>query len=236
MDDGATLAEWAVIRNAPVGLNRYGQLIAYQALAIVRGLKNKRRGASLMMFKRALAVAALMVCLSVAAMAGNVGDAAGQAETLAHQGNSIDALLAMDEAVGRLWDKLPLTVLESDFVAGTPGGYGNYDVRPDSRFKAGEKMLVYAELAAFDYGRDGDLFTIDIGADVELRDSEGKVVVAQPDFATFRYRSHVPNREFFAFMTCSFSGLKPGAYTLVTILRDHNSKKTGSFELPFTIE
>jgi len=189
-----------------------------------------------MMLKRAVAVAALMVCWSVAAMAGNVADAAGQAEKLADQGNSIDALVTMDEAVGRLWDKLPLTVLESDFVTGKPGGYGDYEVRPDARFKPGEKMLVYAELAGFDYGRTGDLFTIDIGADIELRDNEGKKVVAQTDYATFRYRSHVPNREFFAFFTYSFSGLKPGAYTVVTTLRDHNSKKTGSFELPFTIE
>lgn len=188
------------------------------------------------MLRRLAAVAALMVVWSVAAMAGNVADAAGQAEKLAEQGNSIDALISMDEALGRLWDKLPLTVLESDFVTGEPGGYGNYQVRPDARFKAGEKMLVYAEVAGFDYGRDGDLFTIDIGADLELRDHEGKLVGAQANLATFNYRSHVPNREFFAFITYKFTGLKPGAYTVVTILRDHNSKKTGSFELPFTIE
>lgn len=189
-----------------------------------------------MMLKRAAAVAALLVCWSVAAMAGNVADAAGQAEKLVEEGNAIDAAVTMDEAVGRLWDKLPLTVLESDFVTGKPGGYGNYQVRPDSRFKAGEKILVYAELAGFGYGRDGDLFVIDLGADVELRDSQGKVLGAQADFATFSYRSHVPNREFFAFITYSFNGLKPGAYTVVTSLRDQNSKKTGSFELPFTIE
>jgi len=189
-----------------------------------------------MMVKRAAAVAALMVCWSVAAMAGNVADAAGQAETLADEGNAIDALVTMDEAVGRLWDKLPLTVLESDFVTGRPGGYGNYQVRPDARFKVGEKMLVYAELAGFGYGRDGDLFAINLAADVELRDSQGKELGGQKDFATFSYRSHVPNREFFAFITYNFSGLKPGAYAVVTSLRDHNSKKTGSFELPFTIE
>jgi len=189
-----------------------------------------------MMLRCTAAVAALMVCWSAAAMAGNVTDAADQAEKLAQQGNSIDALVTMDEAVGRLWDKLPLTVLESDFVTTKPGGYGNYEVRPDARFKAGEKMLVYAELAGFGYGRDGDLFIINLGADVQLRDNEGKVLGGQANFATFNYRSHVPNREFFAFITYNFTGLKPGAYTVVTTLRDHNSNKTGSFELPFTIE
>jgi len=142
----------------------------------------------------------------------------------------------MDEAIGRLWDKLPLTVLESDFVSAEPRGYGNYQVRPDARFKPGEKMLVYAELAGFDYGRDGDLFTINIAADVQVLDSHGKLVAKQANIANFGYRSHVPNREFFAFVPYSFTGLEPGDYTVVTTLRDRNSNKTGSFELPFTID
>jgi hypothetical protein len=43
------------------------------------------------------------------------------------------------------------------------------------------------------------------------------------------------NKEFQVFITYNFQGLKPGDYVLATTLRDRNSPKTGSFELPFTI-
>ncbi len=188
------------------------------------------------MLKQAAAVAGLLLCCAVSASAGEVGDAANQAETLASDGKPVDAVVAMDEAVGRLWDRLPLTFLVTDFVTGRPGGYGNYDVRPDSRFKAGEQMLVYAELAGYGYGRDGDLFVINIAVDVKLRNGDGKVVGGQANFATLSYRSHVPNREFFATIPYKFTGLTAGTYTVVTTLRDNNSKKSGTFELPFTIE
>ena len=189
-----------------------------------------------MRFTFAAALGGLALLAATTASAGEITDAAAKSEALLDEGKSIDAVVAMDQAVGRMWDRLPLSFLETHIVTAQPAGYGSYQIHPTGRFKPGEQILVYAELAGFGYGRDGDLFVIELDADVELRTPEGKILGGQANFAHFSYRSRVPNREFFAVMTYNFTGFAAGDYVVVTRLRDKNTSKTGEFQLPFAFE
>jgi hypothetical protein len=171
----------------------------------------------------------------VPATAGEITDSAREAEAAADAGKPVEALAAIEKAFNALWDKAPLGFSEALFVADRPKGFGIYDMRPTSVFKQGEDMLVYAEPFGYGYGRDGDAFVIAFDADFELRTAGGQILHARKDFARLEMDSRRRNKEFQVFITYNFQGLKPGDYVLATTLRDRNSPKTGSFELPFTI-
>ena len=168
--------------------------------------------------------------------AGPIVDAAAKAEALADEGKRLDAVLAMDAAVARLWDKVQLTYIETLFVSARPKAYGVYDLRENNTFKAGEEMIVYTELIGYGYGRDEDYFTVLLKADMEVKSEAGKVLGGQKDFITLSHRSRVPAREFFAVIIYNFSDIAPGKYILTTKLKDQNSDQWASFDLPFEIQ
>ena len=170
-----------------------------------------------------------------AAFAGEIVDAAQQAESHEAAGNPVKALAAIENAFNALWDKAPLQFSEALFVSGRPQGFGIYEPRPTSVFKPGEDMPVYAEPFGYGYGRKGDAFVISFDADFELRTASGQILHARKDFAHLEMTSRRRNKEFQVFVNYNFRGLKPGDYVLATTLRDQNSPKSGTFELPFTI-
>lgn len=171
-----------------------------------------------------------------ALLAGPVADTAAEAEAFALEGQPIDAILTMDAALGKLWDQLPLTFIEALFIQARPEGYGVYTPHPTTRFTAGEDMLVYAELAGYGYGREGDYYTIAFDADMEVHTEDGKLLGGQQDFVELTHQSRVPSREFFAVLTYSFTGIAPGQYKVTTTLKDRNSDRVSSFGLAFEIE
>ena len=186
--------------------------------------------------RTALLLASLAaVAAPVPASAGKIADEAVRAEELAAAGNPVQALAAIESAFNELWDQAPLGFSEALFVAAKPQGFGIYDMRPNAVFAPGEDMLVYAEPFGYGYGRDGETFEIAFDADFELRTAKGQILHAQSDFARLDMRSRRRNKEFQIFITYNFKGLKAGDYVLATTLRDRNSDKTGSFELPFTV-
>ncbi|HUG63220.1 MAG TPA: hypothetical protein VMP03_15340 [Methylomirabilota bacterium] len=170
-----------------------------------------------------------------AVTAGEVVENARKAEELSDAGNPVQALAAIEAAFNSLWDKAPLGFSEALFVAAKPQGFGIYDMRPSAVFDPGEDMLVYAEPFGYGYRREGDTFQIAFDADFELRNTGGQILHAQSDFAELDMQSRRRNKEFQIFITYNFKGLKPGDYILSTTLRDRNSPKTGSFDLPFTV-
>jgi hypothetical protein len=170
-----------------------------------------------------------------AAAAGEVVESAEKAEALAAAGQPVQALAAIEAAFNTLWDKAPLGFSEALFVADRPEGFGIYDMRPSSVFLPGEDMLVYAEPFGYGYSRQGEAFEIAFDADFELRTTRGQILHAQEEFAELSMTSRRRNKEFQIFITYNFKGLKPGDYILSTTLRDRNSTKTGSFELPFSV-
>lgn len=169
------------------------------------------------------------------AAAGAIVDRAEEAEVQLSSGNAVKALASVEAAFNAVWDRAPLGFSEALFVSGKPEGFGIYEARTGNVFKAGEDMLVYAEPFGFGYGEDGEGFRITFDADYELRNARGQIMTAQSGFAVLDTATRRRNKEFQVFVTYSFAGLKPGDYVLVTTLRDRNSDKKGSFELPFTI-
>ena len=117
----------------------------------------------------------LSAAMFAAAFAGEIVDAAQQAESHEAAGNPVKALAAIENAFNALWDKAPLQFSEALFVSGKPQGFGIYEPRPTSVFKPGEDMPVYAEPFGYGgYGRKGDAFVISFDADFELRTASGQ--------------------------------------------------------------
>ncbi|MCP5083393.1 MAG: hypothetical protein GY948_17035 [Alphaproteobacteria bacterium] len=173
---------------------------------------------------------------SSSALAGPIVDEAAKAEALIAEGKGVDAVIAMDTAVAKLWDQLPLTFMEAMFVQTRPTAYGVYDRRASSLFKPGEDMIVYMEMAGYEYGRDGDFFVIDMTADVDVKTAAGKRLGGQKDFVKLGLRSRIPNREFFGVVVYQFEGLAKGEYVATTTIKDKQSGDEAVFDLPFQIQ
>ncbi|MEM8687984.1 MAG: hypothetical protein AAGF81_11680 [Pseudomonadota bacterium] len=170
------------------------------------------------------------------AKAGPIVEEAARAEALIADGKGVDAVIAMDAAVTKLWEQLPLTFMEAMFVEKRPTAYGVYDRRQSSAFKPGEDMIVYMEMAGYEHGRDGDFFVIDMSADVEVKTAEGQVLGGQKDFVKLGLRSRFHNREFFGVVVYQFEGLAKGNYIATTTIKDKQSGNEAAFDLPFQIE
>lgn len=170
------------------------------------------------------------------AFGGEIVDRAEKAEALIAEQKPIQALAEVEAAFNAAWDKAPLSFSEALFVSARPQGFGIYDARATNVFGPGEDMFVYAEPFGYGYGETNGTFNIGFDADFELRTPKGQILHAQEGFAKPGLTTRRRNKEFQVFITYNFKGLKPGDYVLVTRLRDQNSDKVGSFELPFSVK
>lgn len=158
-----------------------------------------------------------------------------RAQEAAAAGRPVEALDALDEAAIAVSEKMPLTIRRATFVAEEPQGYGVFNPRDSTSFEIGQPLLVYAELAGQGWRRSGDIFRTDLVLDFELRRADGQSLVAQKSFNTIATASRRRNREFFLYMTYSFSGLEPGDYVVRTTVRDQAGNKQTSFDLSFAV-
>jgi hypothetical protein len=116
------------------------------------------------------------------------------------------------------------------------GGFGIFKKRTSNAFGKGEPLLIYVEPVGYGWSQQGPLYKSDIAADFELRDTKGKILAGQKDFASFRLTSHDRNTEYFMNVTYNLSGLPAGAYIIGTTLRDKVTGKTAGFDLPFSVK
>lgn len=158
-----------------------------------------------------------------------------RAQEAASAGRAVEALDALDEAATAISEKMPLTIRRATFVAEEPQGYGVFNPRDSTSFEAGQPLLVYAELAGQGWRRSGDIFRTDIVLDFELRRADGQSLVAQQAFNTIATASRRRNREFFLYVTYSFTGIEPGDYVVRTTVRDRVGAKQTSFDLTFSV-
>jgi hypothetical protein len=158
-----------------------------------------------------------------------------RAQEAAGAGRATEALDALDEAAIAIWERMPLTIRRATFVAEEPQGYGVFNARDSSTFEANQALLVYAEIAGQGWRRSGDLFRTDLVLDFELKTRDGQPLVAQQAFNTIGTASRRRNREFFIYVTYSFTGIEPGEYVVRTIVRDRAGNKQTSFDLSFSV-
>lgn len=160
---------------------------------------------------------------------------ARRAQEAAAAGRAVEALDALDEAAIAIAERMPLTIRRATFVAEEPQGYGVFNPRDSTSFEIGQPLLVYAELAGQGWRRSGDIFRTDLVLDFELRRADGQSLVAQQAFNTIATASRRRNREFFLYVTYSFSGLEPGDYVVRTTVRDRAGNKQTAFDLTFAV-
>jgi hypothetical protein len=158
-----------------------------------------------------------------------------RAQEAAAAGRAVEALDALDEAAVLIAEKMPLTIRRATYVAEEPQGFGVFNPRDSTTFTAGQALLVYAELAGQGWRRSGDIFRTDLVLDFELRRADGQSLVAQQAFNTIATASRRRNREFFLYVTYSFTGIEPGDYVVRTTVRDRVGNKQSSFDLAFQI-
>ena len=185
---------------------------------------------------RSLILAA--ACLAIAATpaaAGDIADAASKAESLVDAGKYAEAMASLNDARAMVWNAAPLTINKAVLVASDPQGFGIYDIRDNNLYKSGEPIVIYTEPSGFGYGRDGELYTINMALDFNIKSSTGESLASQENFAKWELRSRVPNKEFMGKLTYTFSGIDPGDYVVETVIRDQNSDKTITFPTPFKI-
>lgn len=180
--------------------------------------------------------AAAFLLAGTAAKAGDIADAAGSAEQLLEEGKYDEAMKALDTVQDMIWRESPLSIRKAVFVASEPQGFGIYEERPSNEFASGETLIIYAEPFGFGYGRDNELFVIDLGLDFVIKASDGSVLAQQENFGALTLKSRVPNREFMAKLNYDFSGLQPGDYEVLTRIKDKNSDKSTEFTMPFKIK
>ena len=114
------------------------------------------------------------------------------------KGQSLGEIDKRDEAVQVAWEKTPFAIRQALFVTGKPGGFGMYTPRPDTPFKAGEQLVVYAEPVAFEWkGVEDDQYEFGFTVDFVLKTADGKIIGGQDEFANMIFKVASKTGKFF---------------------------------------
>lgn len=191
------------------------------------------------MFDRRLtALAVLILCMPAdGSQSQTLSDSAMNIEARIAADDFASAIAASRDMLGQVWDMTPnLGFTETLLVAEPAPGYGIYNPRPTINYKLGESIYVYAEPYGYGFGSPGDgLNSIGFFVDLQVVAADGSILGEVPNVVELDLTTRVRNREFQATITYDLSGIAPGAYVLITTLRDKNSAKSGSFETPIEI-
>lgn len=189
--------------------------------------------------RSAPAVGALALLIAAAAWcddarAGAVVAHATDAERLLDAGDAEGALAAFDLATDAFWDASPLqfnVVTFADWIA----GYGKYEPRADKPFDQEATALIYVEPVAYSLAKNGDTYSIDLAADLEIRTPGGLILTKTEDFTSLDWQGRVKNRAFNAAISLGLPHLSAGDYQLLLTLRDPASGKSATATLPFSV-
>ncbi len=187
-----------------------------------------------MKFWAASLSALLVIGSATVAAAGPAVDAATQAESLVAEGKTAEALDALSAAMDAICQASPLA-FRKVVVVNSSGGYGVYTERADKSFKPDEKMKVYVEPICFGYGGSGTSTTIGFTADLSIENATGQVLGEAKDVFSVSTPSTPGKREFSMTLSFGVPFLRPGDYKATFTVRDQNSDKSGTFEVPFAI-
>ena len=179
------------------------------------------------------AIAAGLAAVAVAftsslAVAGALLDAATRAEALRAQGKIVEALEELQAAMDRVCEGSPLAFRKVAIVESSEG-YGDFVERTDKIFKPDEKLLVYVEPVCLGAGAEG---AVGFKADLSITNTTGQVLGEAKDVFSV---STSGGGHFSATLSFEVPYLRPGEYKATFVVRDSNSPRTGSFDVPFTI-
>jgi hypothetical protein len=186
-----------------------------------------------MTLKAAYLSALVLLSASAGAMAGPIADAGQQAEVLAAEGKTLEALQALDDAVNTIWVESPLLFRDVTLVE-AEGENGSAE-RTNRQFQPDATLRVRVEPVGYGYGGSGDRVKIGFAGDLSMENATGQILAEAKDLFSVAVDSAPGNRHFD--MTISFvvPYVRPGDYTARFTVRDQNSQKSGTFDVPFTV-
>jgi hypothetical protein len=186
-----------------------------------------------MQFKAAL-VSALITVSASAAVAGPIADAGARAEALQAEGKTVEALQALDEAVEAIWTESPLAFRDIKLVD-ADSAEGAAEERTDRTFRPDETLRVVVQPVGYGYGASEQGASIGFTGDLAVENATGQVLVEEADFFSLATESPLRSREFEMTIGFVVPYIRPGDYVARFTVRDQNSDKSGSFEVPFTV-
>jgi hypothetical protein len=183
-----------------------------------------------------LALAAGAVAGTPAAHAGPAADQVAHAETqlLPAPGDPAAALQSFEQATDTFWKGLPLTFRTAVFASSITG-FGQYAARPNTVFRPGEQSHVYLALAGYAFRPISSGFRIEFNSGVKIMTTSGGVIARNDDFAELIWERSAESHEFYADFPIPLPDLKPGSYTIELTVRDVQSGKMATVDLPFSI-
>jgi hypothetical protein len=182
----------------------------------------------------ALVSALAIGCGCSAAEAGPVADTAVRAEALQAEGDDMGALEALDDAIAAVWAESPLMFRKVALVDSV-GGLGTYDERGNRTFRPDEKLKVYVEPVGYGFGGSGETAKIGFTTDLTIENMTGQVLTEEKNLFSISVDSAPGRREFGMTLSFGVPYLRPGEYIARFTVRDQNSQKSGSFDVPFAV-
>ncbi|MDD7911352.1 hypothetical protein PUV47_15585 [Pseudovibrio exalbescens] len=146
-----------------------------------------------------------------------------------------NSLASAQQVFQNAWDQSPLSFTEKTFAKAPAQGYGDFDPVDAAVFDQNEPIIVYAEPVGYAFREADGAYNINLSVDFELRNMTGQILASQKDFAQLQNSSRKRVHEFQTSLQFGLQGLQEGDYTLMVRINDLNSDKTGSFELPFSM-
>ena len=179
------------------------------------------------------------IALAIAAtgtMAADIGALTAKAAAAAKSGDHAAALDALDKALEQVQAEAPLMLKQFTMVKEPAKYFGGYEARAGATFGSGENMYFYVEPKNLVYPRNAKgLYEPGFEVDLEVKGATGEAM-KKPKFAEFRLPTKSRVQDFYLNLTLSLTGAPAGKYTVRFIVRDLNSKKSGTVEQVVTLK
>jgi hypothetical protein len=149
--------------------------------------------------------------------------------------------LAQDvESLERQLDKAreaaPMVIKPFIPVARAAKYFGDYEPRPTTEYRRGEKMHFYAEPKnlSMTKGASG-MFEPAFEVDLEVKPDKGETI-RQPNFMSMRIPTRSRIQDLYLNMSVSLGQAPAGKYNIRFVVRDLNSKKSASVSQDVTVK
>jgi len=142
------------------------------------------------------------------------------------------AAIELKESLNILWSDLPLTVYDTKLVKDLK----SYEARTDNSFNQGEPMYITWQILGYGIRQSGGGYSINIAVDSQIVSSDAVILNTQENVRQLKRMDPIRSTELYTYLTYSVSKGMPGDYILRINLRDLNSAKTTSFDIPFILK
>ena len=149
--------------------------------------------------------------------------------------NYVEAINTLQKTIEAVWEEAPLTVQNATFIQGEVKEFGVYKPRGSNVFDGVEPVQIYCEPIGCILKKVGRGYSISLSQDFAVMDAGGQNIGGMKDQKVLDLKLPTFTPQIMLDMTFNLKGIVPGKYTLAITVKDNNSTKTGTFELPFEI-